>query len=206
MGDDQTARLERCLDRLRAGDRQASRELLEHTCGRLTELAHVMLRSYARLKRWAETDDVVQSAVLRLSRALEKVTPPTLADYYRLAALQIRRELLDLVRHYYGPLGQGGRHQSNAGEPLSGEAAPPLYERADTTLDPDRLAAWAEFHRTVQDLPEEEQAVFDLVWYQGLGHTEAAALLNVCARTVKRRWHAACLKLHGVLGSELPIR
>src|SRR4051794_19169789 len=104
MANDQTSRLERCLERLRGGDPAAGRELLEHTCGRLEELAHVMLQSYPRLKRWEETADVLQSALLRLCRALEKVPPPTLADYYRLAALQIRRELLDLVRHYYGPL------------------------------------------------------------------------------------------------------
>jgi DNA-directed RNA polymerase specialized sigma24 family protein len=82
---------------------------------------------------------------------------------------------------------------------------PPAYERADGTLDPDSLATWGEFHRQAQALPEEEQAVFDLIWYQGLGHTEAAELLNVCPRTVKRRWQSACLKLHAALGSSLPL-
>jgi RNA polymerase sigma-70 factor (ECF subfamily) len=204
MADDPTTRLEGCLERLRAGDRDASRELLEHTCGRLSQLAHVMLQGYPRLKRWAETGDVLQSAVVRLCRALEKVTPPTLADYYRLATLQIRRELLDLARHFFGPLGQGGRHHSNAGECPAGDSAPPVYERADATLDPDPLAAWREFHSQAQALPEEEQAVFDLVWYQQLTHAQAASVLGVATKTVQRRWQAACLKLHDALGGALP--
>src|SRR5262245_23695792 len=112
MSDSSSSHLERCLDRFRRGDHEAGRELLARSCQRLGQLAHVMLRSYPRVRRWEETADVVQSALLRLQRALEAVKPASLRDYYRLAALQIRRELLDLVRHHYGPLGEGGRHQS----------------------------------------------------------------------------------------------
>jgi DNA-directed RNA polymerase specialized sigma24 family protein len=46
--------------------------------------------------------------------------------------------------------------------------------------------------------------VFDLIWYQGVGHKEAAALLDISAKTVKRRWQAACLHLHEALHGELP--
>lgn len=201
MTDGTSSYLEHCLERFRQGDREAGRELLGRTCERLSQLAHVMLRSYPRLRRWEETGDVVQNAVLRLSRALEAVKPPSLRDYYRLAALQIRRELLDLVRHYYGPQGEGGRHQSANGE---GDSGPPAYERPDATHDPGRLAAWSDFHHQVQALPEEEQEVFDLLYYQALSHVEAAEVLGVAARTVKRRWQAACLKLHEALGGELP--
>jgi RNA polymerase sigma-70 factor (ECF subfamily) len=63
---------------------------------------------------------------------------------------------------------------------------------------------WREFHEQVERLPEEEREVFDLVWYQGLGHTDAAELLQMSARTVKRRWQAACLHLHEALDGELP--
>ncbi len=206
MANPNSEHLQHCLDRLRGGDRAAGRELLEHTCDRLSQLAHVMLKGYARLRRWEETADVVQNALVRLCRALETVTPTTLRDYYRLAALQIRRELLDLVRHYYGPQGAGGHHQSNADGSPSGDAAPPAYERCDATQDPSRLAAWADFHRQAAALPEDEREVFDLLWYQGLGHTEAAAVLGVAARTVKRRWQSACLKLHDALQGVLPAQ
>ncbi len=203
MTDHDATRLQQCLERLRQGDRAAGGELLAHTCERLRRLAHVMLKGYPRLKRWEETGDVLQNALLRLSRALEAVTPPSLRDYYRLATLQIRRELLDLVRHHFGPHGDAGKHQTG-GDDLSGASAPPAYERSDVTHDPGELAAWGEFHRQAAALPAEEQEVFDLLWYQGVTHVEAAAVLGVSAKTVKRRWQAACLKLHDALGGRLP--
>ena len=46
--------------------------------------------------------------------------------------------------------------------------------------------------------------MFDLVWYQGLQQVEAAEVLNVSARTVLRRWQAACAKLQSALKEILP--
>ncbi len=205
MGDTPSIDLQRCLERFQQGDREAGKELINRTCERLNQLAHLMLKSYPRLKRWEETGDVVQNAVIRLCRAMEAVKPASLRDYYGLATLQIRRELLDLVRHYYGPQGPAAHHQSNAAEGSQANASlPPAYDAADVSLEPGRLEAWSEFHQQADALPEEEREVFDLVWYQGMSHTEAATLLNVSAKTVKRRWQAACLKLHDALGGHLP--
>jgi RNA polymerase sigma-70 factor (ECF subfamily) len=163
-----------------------------------------MLKDYRRLRRWEQTDDVLQNALVRLHRSLEDVAPPSLRDFYRLAALQIRRELIDLARHYFGPEGGGRRHHTNAAEDEAGRTLLPAYERPESVEEPETLAAWGKFHEQVGALPEEEREVFDLVWYQGLKHTEAAALLGVSARTVKRRWQAACLRLHERLKGELP--
>ena len=204
MTDHHTTYLQRCLDRLRAGDQDARKELLNGACERLSQLTRTMLKDYRRLKRWEETDDVLQNALVRLYRALGQVTPASLRDFYRLATLQIRRELIDLARHYYGPEGPGGKYLSNAGGEDSDSIPRPAYEQADSSHGPSRLAAWSEFHQQVHALPEEEQEVFDLVWYQGLKHTEAAEVLNVSARTVKRRWQAACLRLHEALRGDLP--
>jgi RNA polymerase sigma-70 factor (ECF subfamily) len=197
MADRDTLYLQQCLERHQRGDEAARRELLNAAGERLGRLAHVMLRDHLRLRRWEETGDVLQNALIRLYRALETLRPPSLRDFYRLATLEIRRELIDLVRHHFGPHGDGGRH-------LSG-AAPADHEAGNLTLEPGRLAVWTEFHRQVEALPEEEREVFDLVWYQGLGHTEAAAVLGVHPRTVKRRWLAACVKLHEAVGGELPV-
>jgi RNA polymerase sigma-70 factor (ECF subfamily) len=71
-------------------------------------------------------------------------------------------------------------------------------------MDQDRLAFWTEFHSRVEGLPEEEREVFDLLWYQELSQAEAAGLLDVSERTIKRRWAAARLKLHDVLRGNLP--
>lgn len=193
MNERDSLHLQRCLERLQQGDETARKELLEGVCDRLSRLAHVMLRDYQRLRRWEETGDVVQNALIRLHRALETVRPATLRDFYRLATLEIRRELIDLVRHHFGPHGDGAHHRSGEQDP------------SNASLEPSRLAAWGDFHRQVETLPEEERQVFDLVWYQGLGHTKAAQVLDVHPRTVKRRWLSACLKLHEALGGELPV-
>jgi RNA polymerase sigma-70 factor (ECF subfamily) len=204
MDGSQTAHLQRCLDRLRAGDESARPELLAAACERLTRLTRAMLRDYPRLKRWEETGDVLQNALVRLHRALQQVTPASPRDFYRLATLQIRRELIDLARHHYGPEGAGGHHESVAGRRDESDSRPPAHEPADAADAPGRLAEWAEFHEQAEALPEEEREVFDLVWYQGLTHADAAAVLGVSTKTVQRRWHAACLKLHDRLGGELP--
>jgi RNA polymerase sigma-70 factor (ECF subfamily) len=203
MTEQTTVHLQRCLDRLRAGDETARNELLTVACSRLSQLTRVMLKDYQRLKRWEETGDVLQNAMIRLYRALETVSPASLRDFYRLATLQIRRELIDLIRHYYGPAGHARNQATNAAE-ASSSSQPPLYEQANVTYESSRLAAWGEFHQQVQALPEEEREVFDLIYYQGMTHVEAAALLDVSARTVRRRWQAACFTLHEALGGELP--
>src|SRR5262249_29172027 len=155
-----------------------------------------MLHDYRGVRRWEETGDVFQNAMLRLCRALQTVTPASLREFFRLAALQVRRELIDLARHYYGPEGAGANHVSQAPRDDTSTAAPPGYEAADLTQDPSRLALWTEFHRHVEGLPEEEREVFDLLFYQGLSQAEAAAVVGVSDRTIKSRWRSARLRLH----------
>jgi RNA polymerase sigma-70 factor (ECF subfamily) len=205
MPDFSTVQLQRCLDRLNAGEAQGRADLLSCACDRLERLTRKMLKDYRGVKRWEETGDVLQNALLRLHRALQQIQPPTLRDFFRLAALQVRRELLDLARHYQGPQGQGAHHisQPQHAPGVSGPAAP-LHDPADLTTEPSRLALWTEFHRHVDQLPEEEREVFDLLWYQGLTQIEAAQVLGVSDRTVKSRWRAARLRLHEALGGQLP--
>jgi RNA polymerase sigma-70 factor (ECF subfamily) len=192
------------LDRLQAGDEAARRDLIDTACERLTRLARKMLRADGRVRRWEQTDDVFQSAMLRLCRALQHVTPQSAREFFRLAALQVRRELIDLARHYYGPHGIGAKHQSRGIENHADGRARDTHEPADSSHDPSRLMAWSEFHEQVAALPEEEREVFDLVWYQGVTHAEAANVLLVSAKTIQRRWQAACLSLHEALGGQLP--
>jgi RNA polymerase sigma-70 factor (ECF subfamily) len=200
----QTVQVQGWLDRLKAGDESARKELLNCACERLTRLTRKMLKSYPRVKRWEETDDVFQNAAVRLYRALGEVRPATPADFFRLAALNIRRELLDLAKHYYGPQGQGTKHASVEEKPDAGGEAPAAGEPADADDGPNRLAAWTEFHQQIDRLPEEEREAFDLLWYQGLSQAEAADVLKVSERTIKRRWQSARLRLHEAMGGEMP--
>jgi RNA polymerase sigma-70 factor (ECF subfamily) len=156
------------------------------------------------VRRWEETDDVLQNALLRLHRALREVALPSARDFFRLAALQIRRELLDLARHHYGPHGLGAHHASRAAAHAADGSQPPAHEPAAHSHEPGRLAAWTEFHTQAGALPDDEREVFDLLWYQGLSQAEAATILGISERTVKRRWQAARLALHQALHGELP--
>jgi RNA polymerase sigma-70 factor (ECF subfamily) len=199
----QSGATEEWVQRLQAGDEQARKELLNHACGRLTRLTRKMLKGFGRLKRWEQTDDVVQNALLRLYRSLAEVKPATAVEFYRLAALNIRRELLDLAKHYYGPRGLGANYASVDRGPGQSEGEP-AYDRPASGEGPGHLDAWTAFHAQVERLPEEEKEVFDLLWYQELPQAEAATLLKVATRTVKRRWASARLKLHNSLGGQLP--
>jgi RNA polymerase sigma-70 factor (ECF subfamily) len=194
------------LDRLQAGDEMARHELIRCACGRLERLTRKMIRGWERVHRWEQTGDVMQNTLLRLYRSLAEVKPAGVADFFRLAALHIRRELRDLARHYCGPRGLGRRHATATWKvPADGQGAEfAACEPPATGEAPEDLAAWAEFHAQVERLPEEQRAVFDLVWYQELSQAEAAALLGVSERTVKRRWAAARLELHRVLAGTLP--
>ena len=195
----QSEQLQIWIDRMQAGDPTARNELLGHACERLRRLTRKMLKGFARVKRWELTDDVLQNALLRLWTALGQVTPHSARDFYTLAAVQIRRELIDLTRQYYGPHGMGAHQASKLERDRS--ANPPL---ADLTLEPSRLAIWSEFHQRVETLPEEEREVFDLLWYQGLTQPEAAALLSISEATLRRRWLAARERLHQALRGDLP--
>src|ERR1051326_1878602 len=111
-----TTQMHHWLERLRAGDLAARDELLRSVCPRLEHLARKMLRRYPSVQRWAETDDVLQNALLRLLRALQEVWPSSTREFLGLAAAQMRRELLDLARHFYGPQGEGAHHASQVGD------------------------------------------------------------------------------------------
>ncbi|MFT3880743.1 MAG: sigma-70 family RNA polymerase sigma factor [Gemmatales bacterium] len=184
------------LERLRDGDGSAKSELISITYERFRSLAAKILHGgYSRLKQWEETDDVVQEAALRLWKSLEAVKPTSVREYLGLGATQIRRQLLDLTRRYYGRKGTGDElvqvpdhspaHAGELGEP----------DGAGGTWEPSRLAQWTDFHMLVEKLPDEEREVVDLLIYQELTQEEAAEVIGVEKTTVKRRWREARRKI-----------
>jgi RNA polymerase sigma-70 factor (ECF subfamily) len=196
-----TAQLHAWLDRMRAGDLAARDELLRRVCDRLRCLAAKMLRRFPGVARWAQTDDVLQNSLMRLLRALETVRPATMREFIGLVAEQMRRELLDMARHFYGPLGLGANHNSHRHPSEARGVSPELADRADDAED---LERWSAFHEQVASLPTEEREVMGLIFYHGWAQADAAALLGVTIRTVQRRWHAALLRLQQVLGDPRP--
>jgi RNA polymerase sigma-70 factor (ECF subfamily) len=199
-----TAHLQHWLELMQAGDDDARQELINYACERLRKLTHRMLRGYPRVRRWEQTADVLQNALLRLYRALADVTPESLRHFYNLAALQIRRELLDLAKHHLGPEGPGARHHSDApGRPGDDEPGA-LEEVAAAAAEPTSLEGWTEFHAQVEALSEEQREVVNLLWYEGLTQHEAAEVLGLSPRTVLRRWQAARLRLYQALHGDRP--
>jgi RNA polymerase sigma-70 factor (ECF subfamily) len=184
------------LERLAAGDEQARDELITQSVERLQRLARKMLREYPTVHRWNETGDVLQNSLLRLHRALKTQMPESPRRFIGLAALQIRRELIDLYKHHYGPEGDGAHHASDPGQSDSHGSFRPLYEGIDPALDPaDQVA----IHEAVESLPDELREVFELKFYKGMQQEEIAALVGVSTKTIKRRWRDARLALQHLL-------
>src|SRR5262245_17706543 len=96
----QTTDAQELLDRHRAGDRAARESLIALAERRFVALARTMLRRYPHVRRWEETDDLLQAALVRLHQSLADVQPESVRHFDNLAATQIRRELIDLARRY----------------------------------------------------------------------------------------------------------
>ncbi len=181
-----TAQLQNWLDLLAEGDKQARVRLIEHACERLRLLARRMLRRFPRVHRWEETDDVLTEALTKLHRSLETVQPESPRHFYNLAAAQIRRVLIDMSRRYYGPRGLGANYDTAVVDKEGNRQA--MGEKAIVCGEPSDLLEWTEFHQQIEHLPEPEREVFSLIWYEGLTQDEAAEVLGMPSRTLRRRW------------------
>jgi RNA polymerase sigma factor (sigma-70 family) len=198
-----TAQVNDLLQRLREGDPGSVQALLEASMRRLQILAKRISNNIPGVKRWEQTDDLVQNSVIRLWKALETNHPQTPLEYYRLASTIMRRELIDRSRHFFGAEGIGA-NLARTGNALDSQFVSPVDLKTDQTNEPSKLASWTEFHEYVESLNEEDKALFDLLWYQGLTLTQAAELLGSSERTTRRRWKLARVALHdAILGQEL---
>lgn len=191
------------LRRLGAGDVAAREDLIAWSSERMREIAHRMLRTFPSVRRWEETDDVVQNAALRLDRALRQTIPDDARGLVGLAATQVRRELLDLAKKHRGPESYGANHETNY-QRIDGELRAKVEDAAAYADAADTLDRWTRLHGAADALPEEEREVFHMCWYLGLKQEEIAALLDCSVRTVKRRWEAAKEKLAAAMPGERP--
>jgi RNA polymerase sigma-70 factor (ECF subfamily) len=200
MDNGQTTQYQNWIDRLRADDDSALDEMLAHFESRLMHLSHLMLQRFPQVRRWEQTGDVFQEAILRLQKALRCVIPETQQDFLNLAALQMRRELLTLSQAY--------KKHARPSEALvgSGDSLELGQEPSSATDGPCELASWTEFHEKAEVMDAPLRQVFDLVWYNGLSQSEAAQVLKVSERTVRARWQGARQAMHAALGGQLPGR
>lgn len=188
MTDGSTVQIGAALGRLVAGDPAARDELLARTADRLRRLASRTLRiGFPRVAAYEQTDDVIQSVMLRLLKGWDGVVDHDPAEYLCRVSRLLREVLLDLARKHFGSAGK----------------RPPVPLTDDVgsdTLDPAALAAYTEFHTAVEGLPDHLRRVVDLHWYQELPHAEASSLLGIGESTCRKYWVEARVLLARRLG------
>jgi RNA polymerase sigma factor (sigma-70 family) len=198
MSQASTVELQQLIDRIGQGNVEARRRLLERAYQRMQALAATILqRSFSDLAGRHDVDSILSETWLRLVQTLEKVQPPTVADFFRLAGHKMRQVLLDLVqserRHAHVPLAETAR-----GTQSQTPAAP-----GNQTYDPARLAMWTELHHQVELLPGDERTVFEMHYYLGMPQAEIARVLDLHPRKVSHLWIAATDKLADSVSREL---
>jgi RNA polymerase sigma factor (sigma-70 family) len=189
--EDQPVEIQSLLDRLNKGDSAAREELISRLYPRLVRLARVIQESFPGLIDCHGPESVLHSAWHRLSQAIDKEKPATVADFFSLAGHKIRQVLLDMAERKRHGIRMG---VAIGADPLASSAAPPAWLE-DSTHDPARLALWTELHRKVNELPPDEREVFTLRYYSGLNQGEIATSLGIHPKQVSRLWIRATKKL-----------
>jgi RNA polymerase sigma-70 factor (ECF subfamily) len=180
--------------RIRAGETEAMGQLLELIWDRAERLSRKLLhRDFPRLRRWKDTDDIHQESMIRLEAALKVVEPGSEKALFGLVGEEILRVCHDWARKYFGANGLGTCHASDPPQQAGNRTPDKL-----PPLDP------AALHEAVERLPPEELEVVLLRYYHGCKHVEAAEILGVDERTVRRRLEKALARLHDLLGGEWP--
>jgi RNA polymerase sigma factor (sigma-70 family) len=183
---DTTADLQKLIDRLERGDDAARGELLARAQNHLQRIAASMFhRDFPELRDRHDLENVVNETWAGMMRALETARPPTAQEFLRLVAHKVRQVLLEMA-------GRQNRDDCRVGDNSDHGAG---AELADSTFEPGRLALLSEFHRQVENLPDDERTVFDLHYYTDLPQAEVARILGMHPGKVSYLWVAATEKL-----------
>jgi RNA polymerase sigma-70 factor (ECF subfamily) len=159
--------------------------LLTRAVKRLQLLCGSMLyRSYPRLTRPPlnlQTEEMLSAVVIRLLNALKKVRPKTVREFFALANQHMRWELNTLAQRLDDQTAALELRESAAAQPDSSGSE--LSPNARRILD------------SIENLPPDEQEVFNLIRIQGLTQAEAAEIIGVSAKTVQRRLNRSLVLL-----------
>jgi RNA polymerase sigma factor (sigma-70 family) len=190
-GENTTVVVQRYLDELAGGSpaEPVVRALLDRAVRRLGQLCAVMLhRSYPRLAQPPlnlQADEMLGAVVERLLKALREARPADVRQFFALAGQHMRWELNDIARRL--------DERPDVVE-LRDEIVPAAFS-SDTGLTPDARRIL----EAIDQLPEDEREVFDLVRIQGISQAEAARVLGVSPMTVMRRLNRSLQTLAAML-------
>lgn len=200
-----TLQMQNLVDRFQAGEKEAMNDLLKRVSHSVLSMVQQMVGGYSRLLRWEAVEDIVQNVAMRLVRSLGCIRPTNMRGFYGLVSEQIRRELLDQSRKYYGPHGLGANHdsvifrRSDGGDPSNTQPEPVASHESVEEME-----IWSRFHESVATLPAEEKEVIELFFYQGWTQLQIAEFLQVDPRTIRRRHRAAIDQLATLLNNRFP--
>jgi RNA polymerase sigma factor (sigma-70 family) len=172
---------------LQAGKPNAAEPVFKKIQKSVNRLAASAFKKFPRAGRFADLDDVIQGSMMRLISSLRAIRPETTRQFYALANTAIRRELLDLIKKYYGPAGAGTHLSGLSVGNESGELDPADDYRTD-------LEGMSDFHSAVEQLPAEEREAFSLKYYHDWPLADIADLFQVSVRTVQR-WQTTAEEL-----------
>jgi RNA polymerase sigma-70 factor (ECF subfamily) len=182
-----TAAVQRYLNAL-DGDQPAEpivRALLDRSVRRLQFLcANLLYRQYRRMTLPPlnlQPEELLGAVVERLLKAMRSVRPQTVRQFFGLVNRHMRWELNDLARRL--------DEQPNLVELQDDQVAAPGSSESVLTANGRRML------QAIDQLPDDEREVFDLLRIQGLTQPEAAEVLGVSAKTVQRRLNRALLLL-----------
>jgi RNA polymerase sigma factor (sigma-70 family) len=190
------------LARLAEGDLSVRDRLVEACAERLRHLTHKLLRRYPVVRRFDDTDDVFQGAILRLHRAIGQMATAgeSPRSLMALGATQIHRELVDLARRYSAASSYEANRGTNVYQDADGERR--FIDSAEVEEEP--LDRWERFHAAIDRLSPEQREVFRLVWYMGADQRTIAGMLGCSERTVKTYWRNARDGVRAALDGEGP--
>jgi RNA polymerase sigma factor (sigma-70 family) len=182
-----TVVVQRFLDEL-GGDSPAEpivRALLDRAVRRLHVLCATLLyKNYPRLTRPPlnlQADELLDAVVERLLKALRDARPRTVRQLFALASQHMRWELNDLARRLDAQPAVVDLREELVPSPVT----------SGSGLTPDGLRML----QAIDALPEDERETFDLIRIQGLTQADAAEILGVTIRTVRRRLNRSVLFL-----------
>jgi RNA polymerase sigma factor (sigma-70 family) len=198
--------LQEAIDRLRAGDAAAKDTLLAHASRQLRRMASKLLRSgpFQKIRRWEQTDDILQGSLVRLSKTLDREPVNDVRHFFALAATNIRWELQALRERLFATKRHAAHHRSDVGiDPHTGRQ---IVGKAinDAAAAEDPVARFERLLDEIECIPADDREILDLMFVHRLTVAEAAAVMKMTLATFKRRYRDAKCRVGKALEEKSP--